>query len=223
LRVFLIFFLKDDIETKRATNFWFVCFLKTCSGALIKKKEFAKERGKKEIFSDRINNKLSEEGKPLTSSDTVSFCAVDYWGNACSFISSNFHGFGTGLVPKNCGFTLQNRGFGFDWDNLEHCNAVGPMKRPYHTIIPGMATRENGELFAAFSVMGGFMQPQGHFQVLTNLIDKGMNAQECLDEPRFCISLSEGNLKVHDHSQLLIEENICGNQNTQKLCQHPLL
>ncbi|ETO08802.1 gamma-glutamyltransferase [Reticulomyxa filosa] len=168
-------------------------------GLFFKKLEFAKERGKKERFSGRINNKLSEEGKPLTSSDIVSFCAVDYWGNACSFISSNFHEFGTGLVPKNFGFTLQNQDFG---DHITRLSQEWPH-----------------ELFADFGVMGGFMQPQGHFQVLTNLIDKGMNAQECLDEPMFCISLSEVNLKVHNHSQLLIEENIYGNQNIQKLCQ----
>ncbi len=132
-------------------------------------------------------NPRARAGTLPGGSDTVYLCAVDSEGNACSFINSNYQGFGTGLVPRGCGFSLQNRGAGFSLDP-EHPNVLAPRKRPYHTIIPGMITRESdSSLFAPFGVMGGYMQPQGQLQVVTGLIDDGIDPQAVLERPRFCL------------------------------------
>jgi len=115
---------------------------------------------------------------------------VDGEGNACSFINSLYMSGGSGLVVPGTGVLLQNRAALFSMDQ-DHPNALIGGKRPYHTIIPGMMT-QNGELFASFGIMGGFMQPQAHLQVLSNMVDYGFNPQQALDMPRFCLNVSVG-------------------------------
>jgi gamma-glutamyltranspeptidase/glutathione hydrolase len=188
---------------------------------LLLSKAYAAERRK---LIDRNRAVLDQQhGTPYTSSDTVYLSVVDAEGNACSFINSNYMGFGTGIVPAGWGFSLQNRGHNFSLDRA-HPNALAPGKRPYHTIIPAMATcsvgndvndghrssSDDGELYASFGVMGGFMQPQGHLQVITALLDDGLDPQTALDRPRYCIkdSASGGEVALEEGISLRTVEQL---------------
>ena len=158
-------------------------------------REYSTERRSK-IRKDRSMSEV-RYGKPVGHSDTVYLSAVDGQGNACSFINSLYQGFGTGLVVPGTGIALQNRGALFSLDPY-HPNYLEGGKRPYQTIIPAMVTRDE-ELLISFGVMGGFQQPQGHLQVISNMVDFGMNSQRALDALRFSIDVqNSGTVRVEE-------------------------
>lgn len=144
-------------------------------------KEYAAERAK--LFSPTKALTSIPHGDPkLVHGDTIYLTVVDKDRNCCSLIQSLYYGFGSQHVAGNLGFALQNRGALFSLDP-KHPNALVPHKRPFHTIIPAMVTRGDKPIFC-FGVMGGDFQPQGHVQVLVNMIDFGMNPQAAGDAPR---------------------------------------
>ncbi|XXF09590.1 gamma-glutamyltransferase family protein [Pseudomonas sp. D2-3] len=123
-----------------------------------------------------------EAGDPHASG-TVYLASADGEGNMVSFIQSNYHGFGSGVVVPDSGIALQNRGQEFSLE-ANHANTLVAGKKTFHTIIPGFLTKD-GEAVAPFGVMGGYMQPQGHVQMVMNLVDFGLNPQAALDAPRW--------------------------------------
>ena len=150
-------------------------------------KDYARSR--RALIDPKRAMSTAPYGKVHGGSDTVYISAVDGEGNACSFIYSIYANFGTGMVVPGTGIVLHNRGSLFSLDS-EHRNALAPSKRPYHTIIPGMATVD-GELYLCYGVMGAFMQPQGHLQVISNMVDFGMDPQAALNALRFAVSQNE--------------------------------
>ena len=140
--------------------------------------EYAAQR--RACIGDRA--RLPEPGDPIRGG-TVYMCAADGEGNMISYIQSNYMGFGSGVVVPGTGIAMQNRGNNFSMDPASD-NCVAPGKRPYHTIIPGFLCKD-GKPIGPFGVMGGFMQPQGHLQVVLNTVEYGMNPQAALDHPRW--------------------------------------
>lgn len=145
-----------------------------------------------ELLSDRYAERRSQmigdvalDPQPveLVKGGTVYLAAADEEGNMISYIQSNYMGFGSGIVIPGTGISMQNRGADFSLDE-SHPNVLKPGKRTYHTIIPGFLTKDN-QAVGPFGVMGGYMQPQGHFQVVTNTVDYLLNPQAALDMPRW--------------------------------------
>jgi gamma-glutamyltranspeptidase / glutathione hydrolase len=148
--------------------------------ALVSKEYAAKRRAL--IKLDAAAPEYPTDNQALDQSDTIYMSVADEAGNMISLIQSNYRGMGSGMTPDDCGFVLQDRGELFSLRD-GHPNVYAPGKRPFHTIIPAFVTR-NGKPWLSFGVMGGAMQPQGHVQILVNLIDFGMNLQEAGDAPR---------------------------------------
>ena len=141
-------------------------------------KEYALERNK----LINMNNAAKRFDAGLEDGDTIYLTVADKYGNMVSLIQSNYRGMGSGIVPDNSGFMLQDRGEMFSMDP-NHKNSLMGGKRPFHTIIPAFITKDN-EPYISFGLMGGAMQPQGHAQIVINLIDFDMNLQEAGDAPR---------------------------------------
>lgn len=142
-----------------------------------------------DLYGEERRNLIDEamageyKAGPISVGETIYLSVADQWGNMISLIQSNYRGMGSGMVPPKLGFMLQDRGELFSL-NEQDANVYEPGKRPFHTIIPAFVTK-NGVPLMSFGVMGGDFQPQGHVQILMNIIDFNMNIQEAGDAPRF--------------------------------------
>ena len=143
--------------------------------------EYADERRK--LIGERAGNNIKAGASLIEEGDTIYLSTADKDGNMVSLIQSNFRGMGSGVVVPGLGFVFQDRGELFSMDP-DHANVYEPGKRPFHTIIPAFVMKD-GKPFMSFGVMGGAMQPQGHVQIITNIIDYGMNTQEAGDAARW--------------------------------------
>lgn len=143
--------------------------------------EYGKERAK--LIKERAARTVQAGNPNLTEGDTIYLTTADKDGNMVSLIQSNYRGMGSGVVVPGLGFVFQDRGQLFSMDK-EHANVYEPGKRPFHTIIPAFITKD-GKPFMSYGVMGGAMQPQGHVQILVNMVDYGMNLQEAGDATRW--------------------------------------
>jgi len=142
--------------------------------------EYAAARRK--LIGERAAKSVPVGNPAVDEGDTIYLTTADSSGMMVSLIQSNYRGMGSGMTPGELGFILQDRGEMFDL-TPGRANSYAPRKRPFHTIIPGFVTKD-GEPFLSFGVMGGATQPQGHVQIVMNIVDFGMNIQEAGDAPR---------------------------------------
>jgi gamma-glutamyltranspeptidase/glutathione hydrolase len=170
-------------------------------------KEYAAER--RQLINPKRAARRYDAGNPaLHAGDTIYLTTADSEGNMVSLIQSNYRGMGSGLSPDNLGFILHDRGELFDLEEGKP-NTYAPHKRPFHTIIPAFITKD-GKPFMSFGVMGGATQPQGHVQIVVNIVDFGMSIQEAGDAPRI---LHEGSSEptgeiMTDGGQVFLETGI---------------
>ncbi|MCE5346600.1 MAG: gamma-glutamyltransferase [Bacteroidales bacterium] len=166
-------------------------------------KRYAAERRK--LINLNKASKIYDPGK-IEAGNTVYLTVADKYGNIVSLIQSNYRGMGSGMCPTGLGFVLQDRGESFSLEG-GHSNVYAPGKRPFHTVMPAFITR-NGKPWISFGVMGGDMQPQGHVQIVVNLIDFKMNLQEAGDAPRMHhIKSSEPTGEQMTNGGILLLEN----------------
>src|SRR4029077_4011807 len=144
-------------------------------------KSYARDRARL-VDQERASEAVAPGRLPVHAGDTTYLTVVDRDGNMVSLIQSNFANFGSGVVPEGAGFVLQNRGGLFNFDR-GHPNALAPRKRPLQTVIPAFMKRDH--LSIGFGVMGGWTQPQAHVQVISNIVDHGLNIQQALEAARF--------------------------------------
>jgi gamma-glutamyltranspeptidase / glutathione hydrolase len=157
-------------------------FFKAPIQALLSK-EYAQQQRQKISMQKVIQKVEWKNPQKLEQGDTIYLTTADKNGMMVSLIQSNYRGMGSGLVPDGLGFMLQDRGQLFSLDE-NHANVYAPNKRPFHTIIPAFILKD-GKPFLSFGLMGGAMQPQGHAQIVSNIIDFGMNVQEAGDAARY--------------------------------------
>lgn len=172
-------------------------------------KNYATERNK--LISDKAAKRVDAGNPAMYQGDTIYLTTADKEGNMVSLIQSNYRGMGSGVVVPELGFVFQDRGQLFSMDK-SHANVYQPNKRPFHTIIPAFIMKDN-KPFMSFGLMGGAMQPQGHVQIVTNIVDFGMNIQEAGDATRWQHygstepTQAQGKTLV-DAGQLVIESDI---------------
>ena len=181
-------------------------FAKIPLKGLLSKDYAAKRRAL--IRMDKAALEYPADTKALDQSDTIYMTVADEAGNMISLIQSNYRGMGSGMTPDGCGFILQDRGELFSLKE-GHANVYAPGKRPFHTIIPAFVTKDD-KPWLSFGVMGGGMQPQGHVQILVNLIDFGMNLQEAGDVPRARHdgSSEPTDEQMHDGGEVVLEVGV---------------
>ncbi len=180
-------------------------------------KQYAKERNK--LIGPKAASRVDAGNPALYQGDTIYLTTADKDGNMVSLIQSNYRGMGSGVVVPGLGFIFQDRGELFSLDD-KHANVYAPGKRPFHTIIPAFIMKE-GKPFVSFGLMGGAMQPQGHVQIVTNLIDFAMNLQEAGDATRWqhfgSTEPTESNGKTLQNSGVLAIESDIPYQNVRIL------